>query len=537
MWVASGAAAESRASELCAQRGLQGRVMWFDAEANIWELSTRRGVADTVAKCKAANINTIIVDVKPLSGLVLYGSKIAPRLEYHKGKPYPADYDLLQTVIEEGRNAGVAVHAAINVFSEGSQRAASGPATKHTEWQVIQYDMDCTVSAPDGSSLKLASGHVPSSEDEVCLYVADPDGATTIPADAICVTLTNDGSPVDCGAGRSGLRAPEGGCVLVGIGRAGEWLRSVRVGDGRLQLGGTKVMVRSGASTTAHNAIFVNPLHPDARTYALSVIEEICRDYPIDGLVLDRMRYPNLYADFSKIARRAFEAELGRTVDRWPEDVYERGPVPGDIKQGPLFRSWLRFRAQVMRDFLYEARSKVKAARPEAMLGVYVGSWYPLYYDVGVNWGSRSYRANLDWWPEGYEETGYADLTDYIMTGCYYPHVTRQDAVADGVEEWRSVEAATDESVNAIRDAALVYGGLYLLQYEGDPDRFVRAVKQCLARTQGCMLFDLVYVRKYDWWDALKRAFPHPTQAPHAVPELLGQIRDRAAREEQSRPA
>ena len=143
-----------------------------------------------------------------------------------------------------------------------------------------------------------------------------------------------------------------------------------------------------------HQAIFVNPLHPEVRSYALSVIEEICTKYQVDGIVLDRMRYPGLYADFSDLSRQAFEKQLGRPVENWPRDVIVRTPTGyQDPERGPLFKDWLKFRAQTMRDFLAEARSTVKAVKPAARLGIYVGSWYPLYYDVGVNWGSPTNAA------------------------------------------------------------------------------------------------------------------------------------------------
>src|SRR5687767_12547632 len=60
--------------------GLQGRVLWMDAHANLARLSTRAGVAQAFARCRQANINTVIVDVKPVSGHVLYASRVAPRL-------------------------------------------------------------------------------------------------------------------------------------------------------------------------------------------------------------------------------------------------------------------------------------------------------------------------------------------------------------------------------------------------------------------------------------------------------------------------
>ncbi len=311
------------------------RLMWLDAEANLWELSTREGVKRTIASCKAANIDIVIVDVKPLAGVVLYNSRIAPRISIFKRAAYPAAYDLLQTTIEEARKAEISVHAAVDVLSEGSPIMPGGPAFDHPDWQCIQLQP----------------------EEE----------------------------------------AP--------------------------------VFKRVGKLDNVHGAMFVNPLHRQVRAYEMGVIREICQ-YDIDGIILDRMRYPNLYADFSDLTRKVFERSIGREVERWPGDILTRNAPPAQEVRGPLFKQWLRFRAQVMRDFLAEARRAAKSAKPDVKLGVYVGSWYTTYYDVGVNWGSPEHTESLDWWPEGYEQTGFADLVDYLCTGCYYPHPTRREAAS-----------------------------------------------------------------------------------------------------------
>ncbi|MCL5103735.1 MAG: family 10 glycosylhydrolase [Armatimonadetes bacterium] len=530
MFVSSGAAANSKNNLVCKEKGLQGRLVWFDAEANMWQLSTRRGVADMVAKCKAANINTIIVDVKPLSGLVLYKSEFAPRLTIFEGKQYPRNYDLLQVVLEEGHKAGIAVHAAINVFSEGSQELAGGPAFKHPDWQCVHYDVDRFLSTDDGTNMKLTCTDGPYGGDQVCIYGKGARPSKNLPENTTYVRITREGDPIQYGtaAGKPKISTPEGGFLLVANGEAGAWLKKSAESRTRFHLDGKGVLKSVSELDNVHHAVFVNPLHPDVRAYELGVVKEICRRYAVDGLVLDRMRYPNIYADFSDITRKAFEGFMGQAVTNWPDDVFKRTPAPGDdVVRGPLFKQWIKFRAKVMRDFLAEVRETVKSVKPRAKLGIYVGSWYPMYYDVGVNWGSPNHSAKLDWWPDGYEETGYADLVDYMCTGCYYTHPTREDAKASNDEEWKSVEAAAEESVNAVNDATFVYGSLYLYQYKGRPDKFLAAMNQCLDKTQGCMLFDLVYLRDYKWWDTLKQAFPVPAQAPHAVPGLLGMAKGR----------
>src|SRR6188474_1600328 len=53
---------------LVRQAGLEGRVLWMDGTANLQRLSTPAGVAAILDHCVKAHVNTVVVDVKPLSG-------------------------------------------------------------------------------------------------------------------------------------------------------------------------------------------------------------------------------------------------------------------------------------------------------------------------------------------------------------------------------------------------------------------------------------------------------------------------------------
>src|SRR5207302_1382348 len=94
-------------------------------------------------------------------------------------------------------------------------------------------------------------------------------------------------------------------------------------------------------------ACFVNPLHPDARRHELDIVRELVTDYDIDGLVLDRCRYSNLYNDFSDRSREAFAQWLrsrhaSRSIRQWPQDVFDFPRLPtGKPKPGPLYKQWL----------------------------------------------------------------------------------------------------------------------------------------------------------------------------------------------------
>ncbi len=410
MFAPAGVARQSRLNALAHRIGVSGRLMWFDAEANLAELSLREGVREALECCANANIDTVIVDVKPLSGFVLYDSSVAPRMP-----GYPEGYDLLATVLDAAKEFGVAVYAAVNVFSEGTAKRPGGPAFAHPERQCVQLQ-------PDG--LKLVS------------------------------ELTNE-----------------------------------------------------------HMAVFVNPANPDAVQYELAILHEITSRYPVQGVVLDRMRYPNKFCDFGEQTREALEQMLGAKMDNWPEDVCAR--QGSELIPGRFFGQWLTYRAGAIRGFLEKARAVVKSANPEAALGTYVGSWYPYYWDVGVNWGSPKHIAKYEWWPEGYGKTGYAELADFLCPGCYYPNPTRAEAEANGVEEWRSVEAGLEEASFAIEDACVSYGSIYLRDYIGRPEQLERAIGLCLENSQGCMLFDLVHARENNQWPILAGCFSGLSGVPH----------------------
>ena len=94
-----------------------------------------------------------------------------------------------------------------------------------------------------------------------------------------------------------------------------------------------------------------------------------------------------------------------------------------------------------------------------------------------------------------------------------------------GVLEDNTVEAAAETSLRAVNDAAFVYAGIQVLDYQGKPDDFKQALQMAVQASQGVMLFDLVYVEEYNWWNILNEAFAAPRKAPHDVPGLEAALR------------
>ena len=177
----------------------------------------------------------------------------------------------------------------------------------------------------------------------------------------------------------------------------------------------------------------VNPANPEVREYQISILEEFARKYPtIDGLIFDRVRYNDIWADFSPLSLADFAAYAGLAETPKPADIltwYEDEEGKWQHKPERYFKEWLEYRANVIKSFVEEAHERLKAINPNLILGDYTGAWYPTYYYMGVNWASVKYNPaeHFDWATENYYKTGYADLLDVYMTGLYYTPITKQE--------------------------------------------------------------------------------------------------------------
>lgn len=528
---ASAHSSKGLATVVARHAGLEGRVLWMDGTANLELLDSRAKVAAVMEKCRRANLNTVVVDVKPLSGLVLYASTIAPRTREWRGRPYPADFDLLQTALEEGRRRGLKVHAAINVFSEGHKYHKVGPAYSRPTWQTTVYEVERTLIAPDGArrTLPLARNQGPA-DGEIILFDRGGAARPTSPEEVVAVFMGDRVTALLDGAlaGSEGVPVPADGYLLVGRGSGAKWLiEHLSVGD-TVQYEVRDRFLPIAEAPSEPVAIFLNPSHPEARAYELSLVNEIVANYDVDGIAFDRMRYASLATDFSDLSRRQFEAWLGKSLDRFPADIFQWDPSPSRrVIPGRYYREWLEWRARNIRTWLQEATAIVRYRRPSARCGVYVGSWYRSYYGVGVNWGAEDYAPSplYEWMTPTYPSTGYAGLLDYLTPGCYYKVPTREDARARLLEEGATVEAAAERCVEVVNNSAFVYPGLYLIDYRDRPDDFRKAVRAAREKSQGVMLFDLVYLEQYDWWKHLEELFAEPRQAPHDVADLLPAVR------------
>lgn len=239
---------------------------------------------------------------------------------------------------------------------------------------------------------------------------------------------------------------------------------------------------------------FVNPANKDVQDFQLLRVEEVLKNYDIDGIVMDRCRYDNLYADFSKTTEKQFGEYLrneGKTLTDFPAQAFTID-VEGKMVEGKYFVEWITFRSSVVKQFSDRLRTLVdkykKEKNPNLKLSAYVGSWFESYWQNGVNWSSPNWKYNSSLnFPESrlytsvYAKTSYLPNLDFLMIGTYYK--TKEE-----IEKYITLG-------NILTNGELpLYGSLSLPDLKSEQQ--AEAFKASLNHSAGLMLFDLCYV---DW--------------------------------------
>ncbi len=404
------------------------KLLWFDATANFERLSYPDSIKYFLDKAKETGFTDVVVDVKPITGEVLFKTDIAPMMKEWNGFKRPQNFDFLQIFITEAHKRNLKIYASINIFSGGHNYFDRGIVYEDKpQWQTVNY---------------TDSGLVPI----------------------------------------------------------------------------TKLKHKYSA--------MLNPNLKEIQNYELSVLKDLIQKYPkINGVILDRVRYDGIEADFSESSKNLFEKYLGKPVDNFPQDIYEwkkNSSGKSYREEGKYYKKWLEWRVSVIYNFFKDARKVIKDINPKIEFGDYVGAWYPVYYEVGVNWASKNYDPSKQykWATPEYKNYGYAELLDVLSTGNYFYEVTKEEVkklneenirrneagMGKGKEYWYSVEGSAEIADSVVMNAVPIIGGLYVQQYMDHPDQFKKAIKMVEKKTNSLMVFDIVQVIKYDWWDILKDA-------------------------------
>lgn len=394
-------------------------LMWFDAEANFARFSNPDSIDYYLKKIKSLGFTHAVVDIRPITGEVLFESAYAPRMDEWQGAKRER-FDYLGYFITEAHKLGIQVHASLNVFVAGHNYFDRGLIyDNHPEWASMVY-------------------------------------------------------------------TPNKGIIPI-----------------------TQQKEKYSA--------MVNPINPDFQKHILNILREVVTKYPkLDGLMLDRVRYDGICADFSDLSRAQFEAYIGEKVINFPTDIFE-WKKNADGKDYPArgkhFMKWIEWRTKTIYDFMSLARSEVKKVNKNISFGTYTGAWYPSYYEVGVNYASKKYdpSKDFDWATSSYKNYAYGDLLDLYATGNYYTDITKEEYRKNNRSVWNETDSQAQsgtwycvegscEKLKGILKGNKFVGGILVDQFYTNRPKLAKTIEMNLKKSDGLMVFDIVHIINKNLW-------------------------------------
>jgi hypothetical protein len=157
---------------------------------------------------------------------------------------------------------------------------------------------------------------------------------------------------------------------------------------------------------------FVNPLHPEVQAYQLAILREIARNYLIDGVMLDWIRFDNYPMDLSDWTRGQYQARFGTD------------PLQIDFNRDNAGRrQWNAFRTEGIARYVQAVR---QALAPTLELGVYILP--PEFVEVGQDAEQFSADAGLLAPMCYYADWGFA--IDWVWSSCLPSTVAKSGVAA-----------------------------------------------------------------------------------------------------------
>lgn len=130
------------------------------------------------------------------------------------------------------------------------------------------------------------------------------------------------------------------------------------------------------------------PSHPDNQALEIASMVEVARNYAVDGVHFDYIRYPDENACFCAGCRARFEARLGRKVSAWP----------GDTRANPdIQQAWYAFRRDNITKVVKAVSEQARAVRPGIKISAAVFRNWPRDRDtIGQDWKTWCDSGYLD---------------------------------------------------------------------------------------------------------------------------------------------
>src|SRR6187431_1541412 len=162
--------------------------------------------------------------------------------------------------------------------------------------------------------------------------------------------------------------------------REPEWLmvpRELAAEMKKINLRSPAYIGRLARWTRAHTSIveglYTSPLHPAAQDHTAAVIGEIAAKYPIDGVHLDYVRFPNEEFDYSPGAMEQFKTAMAADLnDRERREAAAREVIDPAAYPNLFPERWSDFRRSRLTSLVIKIRTPVKTARPGTLVSAAV---------------------------------------------------------------------------------------------------------------------------------------------------------------------
>ncbi len=178
-------------------------------------------------------------------------------------------------------------------------------------------------------------------------------------------------------------------------------------------------------------AYFLDPGHPAAADYTVTVLDHLVKNYDLDGLHLDYLRYPGVRFGYNPVSLRRFQAEAGR------------GDTP--LVDDP---QWLQWRRDQVTKLVKRIYLNAVAARPQIQVSLAAIAWgdgptgddfhtSAAYSRVLQDWDTWLERGYLDWvLVMNYEAEGQSDQRLWYRSWVDWLRTQHAGRAAVGVGAW-----------------------------------------------------------------------------------------------------
>ncbi|MGF1535609.1 MAG: glycoside hydrolase family 10 protein [Elainellaceae cyanobacterium] len=161
-----------------------------------------------------------------------------------------------------------------------------------------------------------------------------------------------------------------------------------------------------------HPRVWLNPLHPEVRTFLVDLITEVVSRYPIDGIQFDdHFSWPVAFGYDAYTVAQYRQAHAGRNPPDDPQDA-----------------DWMAWRAEQLTSLMEEITAAVRHVRPDAIIS------------LSPNPQPFAYEQYLQAW-DRWQQRGWIDQ---LVVQIYRPTV---DAFAEELDRLMAMGAQTHSSV------------------------------------------------------------------------------------------